>query len=89
MAPGSTANGVAVCCCGINAGGGEVGACCPPGDPGKPPGDPGKPPGDPGKPPGDPGKPPGDPGKPPGDPGKPPGDPGKLGDGNCGLKNLG
>jgi hypothetical protein len=42
MAPGSTANGVAVCCCGINAGGGEVGACCPPGDPGKPPGDPGK-----------------------------------------------
>ena len=55
MAPGSTANGVAVCCCGINAGGGAVGACCPPGNPG----DPGKPPDDPGKPPGDPGKLPG------------------------------
>ena len=37
MAPGSTANGVAVCWAGINAGGGEVGACCRLGV-GKPPG---------------------------------------------------
>lgn len=28
MAPGSTAKGVALCCTGVNNGGGAVGACC-------------------------------------------------------------
>jgi len=28
MAPGLTANGVAICCCPMNAGSGAVGACC-------------------------------------------------------------
>ncbi len=28
IAPGSTAKGVAVCCVGVNVGGGAVGACC-------------------------------------------------------------
>lgn len=58
MAPGSIANGEAAACCGINAGGGAVGACegCNPGIPDGPP-NPGIPPGPPNPGPGIPGVP--------------------------------